>query len=477
MTQGAESPAGRQNNYFMMCTTRICAGWTIYMESTTENIIGFDALYESMKKCRKGVMWKDSTASYCLNGIERTLNLSRQLRAGTYRARPTVKFTITSPKPREIASITLRDRVYQRRLNDNAVYPAMSRSFIYDNYACQKGKGTDAARNRLKEFLRRYYRKYGCEGYVAQFDIHGYYPNMDHEITEELFRKKLDPETFRMVQQILRNQYEGEKGYNPGSQLIQIAGISILDRLDHYIKEQLHAKLYIRYMDDFLVISRDAEYLQDCMRKIGEKLRSLRFEMNPKKTRIYPLRKGIMFLGFRFRLTDTGKVIMLIDPKNVKRERLKLRRLVKRSRKGLIPREKVNESYASWRAHAGKGNTHNMLIRIDEFYKSLWEEDDNGDSHQKGNNEPQRQSGPGKHGGESRTDAGAPGLQHHDGESRGSRGSRRGGRIMEHSAKFELVKNYYNDGLWKKKAVKNAVKREWITATEYEEITGEVYEG
>ena len=48
---------------------------------------------------------------------------------------------------------------------------------------------------------------------------------------------------------------------------------------------------------------------------------------------------------------------------------------------------------------------------------------------------------------------------------------------MEHSEKFELVKNYYNEGLWKKKAVKNAVKREWITAAEYEEITGEVYEG
>ena len=48
---------------------------------------------------------------------------------------------------------------------------------------------------------------------------------------------------------------------------------------------------------------------------------------------------------------------------------------------------------------------------------------------------------------------------------------------MDHSEKFGLVKNYYNDGLWKKKAVKNAVKREWITAAEYEEITGEVYEG
>lgn len=447
------------------------------MESTNENITGFDALYESMKKCRKGVMWKDSAASYCMNGIERTLALSQQLQSGTYKARPTIKFTITSPKPREIASITFRDRVYQRSLNDNAVYPVMSRSFIYDNYACQKGKGTDAARNRLKEFMHRFYRKYGCKGYVAQFDIHGYYPTMDHEITEELFREKLEPGVFGMVQKILRAQYEGAKGYNPGSQLIQIAGISILDGLDHYIKERLHARLYIRYMDDFLIISDDMSFLERCMEEVTGKLRELRFEVNPKKTRIYPLGDGIMFLGFRFHLTDTGKVIMLIDPKNVKRERLKLRRLVKRSRKGLIPRAKVNESYASWRAHAGKGNTHNMLIRMDEFYKSLWEEDDNGDSHQKGNNEPQRQSGPGKHGGESRTDAGTSGLQHHDGESRGSRESGRGGRIMEHSAKFELVKNYYNDGLWKKKAVKNAVKREWITAAEYEEITGEAYEG
>ena len=55
-------------------------------------------------------------------------------------------------------------------------------SFIYDNYACQKGKGTDFARNRLKELLRRYYRKHGNTGYVYQFDIKGYYPNMSHEV-------------------------------------------------------------------------------------------------------------------------------------------------------------------------------------------------------------------------------------------------------------------------------------------------------
>lgn len=49
--------------------------------------------------------------------------------------------------------------------------------------------------------------------------------------------------------------------------------------------------------------------------------------------------------------------------------------------------------------------------------------------------------------------------------------------MNEHSEKFELVKGYYDAGLWKKKAVKNAVRREWITADEYAEITGETYEG
>ena len=325
-----------------------------------------------MMRCKKGVMWKDSVASYRMNSIERTMNLSRQLHDGTYKARPTVKFTITSPKPREIASISFRDRVYQRSLNDNAVYPVMSRSFIYDNFACQKGKGTDAARNRLKEFLRKYYRRHGNHGYVAQFDIHGYYPNMDHEETEKLFRRKLPDEIGDMVVRILREQYEGDAGYNPGSQLIQIAGISMLDGFDHYCKEQLHARYYIRYMDDFLIIHHDREYLEDCMRKAKTFLDGVKFELNPKKTRIYSISEGIEFLGFRYRLTETGKVIMLILPENVKRQRKKLYRLVAKSKRGEIPREKVDESYAAWRNHASKGNSYRMLLKMDRYYQELW---------------------------------------------------------------------------------------------------------
>lgn len=300
------------------------------------------------------------------------MNLEKQLHDGTYKAKPPVRFSITSPKPREIASITFRDRVYQRSLNDNAVYPIMSKSFILDNYACQKGKGTDAARNRLKEFLRRYYRQNGCAGYVAQFDIHGYYPNMSHRVTEQLFRDKLPPDVSDMVITILQEQYDGDKGYNPGSQLIQIAGISILNEYDHYAKEQLHAHFYIRYMDDFLIIHHDKDYLTDCIAKTEEYLKRIEFELNPKKTRLYKLSDGIEFLGFRFTLTNTGKVLMQIRPDNVKRERKKLRRLVAKSKKGGLPRDKVDESYAAWRNHANKGNSYKLLQRMDDYYRSLW---------------------------------------------------------------------------------------------------------
>lgn len=44
------------------------------------------------------------------------------------------------------------------------------------------------------------------------------------------------------------------------------------------------------------------------------------------------------------------------------------------------------------------------------------------------------------------------------------------------SRKFEFVKAAYERGTWNKTMVRNAVIKNWITAEEYELITGEVYE-
>ena len=125
-------------------------------------------------------------------------------------------------------------------------------------------------------------------------------------------------------------------------------------------------------MDDFLIISDDQEYLSWCRDLMEMYLNSIGFELNPKKTIIYPLKNGIEFLGFNFKLTSTGKVLMLIKSSNVKRERRKLRRLVAKSKRGGIPQDKVDESYAAWRNHASKGNSYQLLKRMDEYYKELW---------------------------------------------------------------------------------------------------------
>lgn len=341
-------------------------------EDALEKVIGFEALYESMHRCKKNVLWKDSVAHFYLHGIEECLRLEKQLKDGTYKPRSPKKFTITHPKKREIVSIAFRDRVYQRSLNDNVLYPEISKSFIYDNAACQKGKGTDFAIKRLEQFMKQAYKECGTDAYVLQCDIKGYYPNMSHAVAEETFRKSLSDEHYQMTEKILREQYDGDVGYNPGSQMIQIAGISVLNPLDHLIKEVFHVKWYLRYMDDFVLIHADKDFLAVCMKKISVFLQTIHFQLHQNKTKIFPLKSGIKMLGFSHRLTDTGKVIRIIEPKNIKSERKKLRRMARLVRSDKMEKQKVDDCYATWKAHANKGNSTKLLKRMDKYYTDLW---------------------------------------------------------------------------------------------------------
>lgn len=337
-------------------------------------VVGFFALMESARKCRRGVIWKDSVASYMLNLPERTLAMSRKLQDGTFKCGKTREFDITRPKRRTIVSVGFADRVFQRSLNDNSIYPRMVHGFIKDNCACQEDKGTDYARERLKEFMRRHYRRHGPNGWVCQIDVAGYYPNMRHEVAEDAFSRKLPPEIMAMATAVMRNQYPGEVGYNPGSQMIQIAGISVLDPLDHMAKDLMGIRNYIRYMDDAVAILPTREEAERAMAAFGDTLHTLGFELNPKKSRVYPLLDGIEFLGFDFHLTDTGKALMFVKPSNVKDMRRRIRRMARLNRVGRIMRADVDESYQGWRDHASKGDSFGLIRRSDAWYKGLWKE-------------------------------------------------------------------------------------------------------
>lgn len=337
-----------------------------------ELVAGFEPLSKSADACVKGVKWKDTPAQFYLNSTDETLKLERQLFKGTYKQRKGKRFKVTYPKERTITSIPFRDRVFQRSLNDNIIYPRISRSFIYDNMACQTGKGPDKARGRIVCFLQKFYRKYRLEGYVLKCDVKGYYPNMSHQVVKDCFKKVINGWSFQQAETILDNQHDSDVGYDPGSQMIQIAGIGILNAVDHYIKEVLHIKYYLRYMDDFILIHPDKQYLLECKVKIAQMLMQYGCKFNTKKTDITKLSEGFMFLGFSFRPTKTGKVIMTLNPQNVKHERKKLVKMVHKAIKGEMPREKVDECYNAWRNHANKGNSKKLLQRMDVFYANLW---------------------------------------------------------------------------------------------------------
>ncbi len=342
----------------------------------TETIdpICFDALYESMQKCRLGVGWKPSVKSFVLNDLENILRMESQLRNGTWVNGKPRPILITYPKKRDGLSIPYKDRVYQRSLNDNVLYPAISRSLIADNCACQNGKGPDYAVKRWKEHMRRHYRKYGLNGWLLKTDIHGYYPSMRHESVEKMFGRYVDGEVLERVCNVLRDQYTGDVGYNPGSQMVQIAGIGLLNPLDHYIKERLRIEHYQRYQDDTLSLHIDKAVLENELVEVRRWLGELGLTLNEKKTFIQPISEPFDYLGFTWRMTKTGKIIMIVQSATVKHERKKLRRLVKLAKEGKTTRAKVDECYAAWKNYISNGNACKVIHRTDAYYEKLWEE-------------------------------------------------------------------------------------------------------
>ena len=352
-----------------------------------------EALFDAMQKCKRQTMWKRSVAWTVSHGYREMFRLERELRAGKYEPRKPKRFTLTYPKVRPCSSTHIRDRIVQRSLNDLVIYPQMTRSFIADNMACQKGKGTDFAMGRLNHFMHRAYINNGnsVDGiWVAQADIHGYYQSMYHSDAQACFARHLDTECVANAMRWMHRQYPYDVGFEPGSQMVQILGISMLDPIDHYIKERLHARNYLRYMDDLVIIANDKDYLEGCLEAIKEQLKPLHMEVNPKKTRIYPIQDGIPMLGFTFYLTDTGKVLRIVKPENIKHERKKLRRMAERVHRGLMAREKFYECYEAWKAHVRRGNSYKLLKRMDAFVQKLLEE--NKDADQKTDRDDPRQA-------------------------------------------------------------------------------------
>lgn len=353
-------------------------------------VCSFENLYKALCHCKRGVMWKDSVARYSLAGPLNVYYLSQDLMDNTYHLGEYFKFKVYEPKERDIVSTRIRDRVFEHSFNVNYFYPQMTKSFIYDNVACQINKGNEMGRKRLYRHLQHFYRQYGSNGYVLKIDIKSFFASIDHDVAIQTINKRLDDEWARRVGAMVVKSFSTKESPNTGlglgSELTQIIALAILDPLDHIIKEQFHIKYYVRYMDDLILIHQNKEYLMKCKKKIQQWLENHKLKINQKKTQIFPVLQGITFLGFRFRLTKSGKVLMTMPHAKISHERRKLKRLVHRANKGIMTKEQVDHCIESWLAHAGnhhargtKGSkahrsTNNLIYKMNQYYDELWRE-------------------------------------------------------------------------------------------------------
>ncbi len=348
------------------------------MDKVKEKICKFRSLYKAMHKCKRGVMWKDSVAGYIKNGLVNTYKLRKQLLDGSYKIDKYSVFTIHEPKTRDIVSPRMKDRVFQRSMSDNYLYDEITNSFIYDNHACQKGKGTSRARSRLVRHMQKHFKEHGLGGWVLQCDLTNFFGSTRHDVAKDAVFSRVSNEwvtnhTYKVIDSF--NQGKDPKvGLGLGSEITQLAELAVLDKLDHIIKEELGIKYYIRYNDDFILIHEDKEYLKCCLKRINEHITSLGLKLSEKKTRLYPLRQGIKFLGFKFYLTETSKVVKKLNKENVADIKRKIRRMKKLADEGVLTRSDIDKSLEAWKAHAKQGDTHNLILSIRRFYHNLWKE-------------------------------------------------------------------------------------------------------
>ena len=365
--------------------------------SEIRNIVcDFESLYNAMLVCKDGVMWKDSVAGWVKNGVVNCANLEKQLQNDTYSIDNYSKFTIYEPKKRDIVSTRFKDRVFQRSLSDNYLTDTIRKSFVYDNGACLKNKGTDFARRRLISHLQRYYRQHGRIGYVLKCDVANFFGSTPHWVVKEKLRKLCDDdwaygELCRIIDSF-GTEDNPEVGMGLGSQVTQLCQLAVMNDIDHGIKECKRIKYYVRYMDDLILIHEDKEVLKDCLNYIREELEKLGLKLSVKKTQIFPLSQPIHFLGYSYLLTDTGKVVKKVLPDKVAHERRKLKRMAQLVINGNMSREKFVKCFEAWLAHATgepaeyrKGtpficrtDNHFMVENMKRYYKSLLEVIDNG---------------------------------------------------------------------------------------------------
>jgi RNA-directed DNA polymerase len=261
-----------------------------------EQIVTFDNLELAAHKTLRGHKSRKAVARLCFHLETEVLRLQEALMNGTYQPQPYRVFEIREPKPRQICAADVQDRVAHHALC-NIIGPIFEARMISDTFACRKGKGTHAAIQRTQHFAQRF-------PYFLQCDIRKYFAMIDHDVLRSILQRKLKDERVlalldRIIDQPLPGSAPG-KGVPIGNLTSQYFANIYLGELDHFVKERLRVRGYVRYMDDFLIFGATKPELHETHAAVRAFVAErLRLDLKAEATILAPVTQGISFLGFR----------------------------------------------------------------------------------------------------------------------------------------------------------------------------------
>jgi len=302
----------------------------LFPEEDTNGCILLEELFEAYISCRKLKRNTANSLAFEVDYEQNLIDLCEEINQGTYRPGKSIAFIVDKPVKREIFAADFRDRVVHHLLI-NKLNHLFEKEFIYDSYACRVNKGTHFGIKRIDRFIRQCSMNYTRDCYILKMDIKGFfmhidktllYPRLDEFIKAKYFESDktlildlcekiifYDPAKNCIIKG-KKNNWNGlppDKSlfYSPencglpiGNLTSQVFANFYLNSLDHFIKHKLKIRYYGRYVDDFVLVHEDNEYLKSIIPAIRSfLLNDLHLQLHPKKIILQHYQKGVKYLG------------------------------------------------------------------------------------------------------------------------------------------------------------------------------------
>ena len=287
----------------------------IYDENITiENLFYMWSIIKKTCKNKKEIYY------FSLNLNTNLYNIYKKLKSKTYIPSKYKTFVIFEPKPRLVMSQTITDKIVNHFVANYYLIPYLESTLIDSNVATRKNKGSSYAMVLLKKYFNKIIiNNPNKEIYCLKMDISKYFYSIDHDILLNMVKKKIkDIDVIRLINIIISEtnfdyinhtidrynnmyninipHYEKGVGLSIGAMSSQFLAIYFLNDLDHYIKEELKCKYYIRYMDDLIILDINKERLKKIYIKLSLEIENIKLKVN-KKSNIYRSSRGFSFLG------------------------------------------------------------------------------------------------------------------------------------------------------------------------------------